>query len=169
MKMKLIITLLAITTFAALANATTMVKLNVDSLSQQSNTVAVGQVVEMRSVMIHGEPWITATVLVEKSLKGYANGFLYLRIPGGVHPINGRLAMTKVEGTPDLHLTERGVFFLQGRAPQYMDLVGWNQGYWRVTNVAGKDYVTRSDESSPVISLDRLTQDVSKASSKFSK
>jgi hypothetical protein len=84
-------------------------------------------------------------VAVEKQVKGNGSRIIQFRIPGGMHVVNGRAAVTVVEGTPVLNRLEKAVFFLSSQGPEYSQLVGWNQGLWRVKIQNGVEVAVRSD------------------------
>jgi hypothetical protein len=150
--------------FLAQAEATVLRKSSVQQLTAESDFVVMGKVVELRSYEVHGEIWTAATVIIEKSVKGNAHGSILLRIPGGVQTVNGKTVVTRVDGVPELNSLQRGVFFLNGKAPQYMDLAGWEQGFWHIESRPEGESVRSWDQrryplSSFIEHLERLTRE----------
>lgn len=147
------------------AYATVMVHLDLDELSRRSDAVVVGTVTDTHTIFVHGYPWTVATLSVHESLLKSTSGSIRVQIPGGVQVINGRVLVTRVDGAPSLTRLQKAVFFLRGNAPENMQLVGWNQGFWPISNVGGREVATSGDESSafPQLSLEDLKSRVQKA------
>ncbi len=148
------------------AQATVQKKLSLTELTSKSALVAVGRVVDLRYLTVNSRVWTIVTVMVETSVKGRGENSIQLRIPGGMQTINGRTLVTKVEGTPEFNRMQRGVFFLNGKAPAYFDLVGWNQGFWKVQTQNGREVaIASSQETDPDVSvpLDRFLYDIRNA------
>ena len=127
------------------ARSTETSKLSVTDLTKAAQVVILGRIVNLKTIVLNGEPWTIATFAVEQTLKGDAKGMIYFRIPGGMQQVNGRTLVTKVEGAPELSTMQRGVLFLSGRAPEYFTPVGLGQGYWRVEAENGRDVVRPSE------------------------
>jgi hypothetical protein len=130
--------------------------LSVESVTQQSDLIVTGTVVDQRFVMIDNQPWTLITVMPDESVKGSARGAVHFRIPGGIWQKDGLPVVTRVEGAPQLELMEKGVFFLHGTAPQYLDLVGWNHGYWKVQSDSGHEVAVSASNPVESVPLDRL-------------
>lgn len=148
------------------AHATVQKKLSLGELTGKSALVAVGRVVDIRYLTVDSRAWTIVTVAVETPVKGSGSNSFQFRLPGGMQIINGRTLVTKVEGTPELNRLQRGVFFLSGRAPAYFDLVGWNQGFWKVETQNGHDVVVASSQeadSEASVPLDRFLNEVRNA------
>ena len=148
------------------AQATVQKKLSLAELTGKSAVVAVGRVIDIRYLTVDSRVWTIVTVALERSVKGRGENSILLRVPGGMQTINGRTLVTKVEGTPELNRMQRGVFFLNGRVPAYFDLVGWNQGFWKVETQNGREVaVASSQEADPDVSipLDRFLNDIRNA------
>jgi len=157
----LLLSTLLLTSFQV--QATVQKKLSLSELTGKSALVAVGRIVDLQYLTVNSRPWTIVTVMVETSVKGKGEKSVQLRVPGGMQNLNGRTLVTKVDGTPDLSRMQRGVFFLNGKAPAYFDLVGWNQGFWKVETQDGRDVaVASSQETDPAVSvpLDRFLNDV---------
>lgn len=149
------------------AHATVMVHLNLDELSRRSDAVVVGTVTDMHTQLINGYPWTVATVSVDQSLLKKASGSIRVQVPGGIQLINGRMLVTHVDGAPSLNRLQKAVFFLRGKAPENMQFVGWNQGFWSIHNSGGREVAVSSYETSvpQQLWLDDLKSRVQKARS----
>lgn len=147
-------------------HATVQKKLSLTELTNKSALVAVGRVVDLRYLTVDSRVWTIVTVMVETPVKGRGQNSIMLRIPGGLQTINGRTLVTKVEGTPELNRLQRGVFFLNGNAPAYFDLVGWNQGFWKVETQNGHEVALASSQETDTgeaLPLDRFLNDIRNA------
>jgi len=157
---------LLILLFSFSAQATVQKKLSLTELTGKSAVVAVGRVVDLHYLTVDSRVWTIVTVVVETPVKGRGQNSVKLRIPGGMQTINGRTLVTRVEGTPELTRLQRGVFFLNGKAPAYFDLVGWNQGFWKVETQNGQEVVTASSQetdASAALPLDRFLNEIRNA------
>jgi hypothetical protein len=130
-----------------ICSGTTLQKLTLQELRTHAATVIVGRVAEIRYQTINGRIWTLVELQVEQALKGTVSGRIHFRIPGGMQSVNGRPLVTRVDGVPQIQLRDRGVFFLEHNPPAFADLVGWNQGFYRLIEKDGKEYVLSSDNT----------------------
>ncbi len=97
---------------------------------RESSLIVRGRVTDVRSEMApgHGMESIV-TVAVESRIKGDADSFVYVRVPGGQLG-RSRVVMT---GAPTFQAGQRAVFFLRSTgADSTMRPVGLSQGIYRV-------------------------------------
>jgi len=164
---KIIGIVIVVLALCGVSQATVVLRSSVESMVQESDLVVLGHIVDVKTVLIDGQPWTNGTFLVEKSMKGNVRGYVYFRIPGGMQQINGRTLVTRAEGAPELNPTEKAVIFLNGNTAEYSSLVGWGHGYWKVQNIDGKEYVRASDsEDNSVTSLESFMNRVRTADTK---
>jgi hypothetical protein len=130
-------------------SGTTLQKLTLPELRTHAASVVIGKVAELRYRTINGRIWTIVELQVEKTLKGNVSGRVHFRIPGGMQSVNGRTLVTRVDGVPQIESRDRGIFFLETNPPAFADLVGWNQGFYRLIEKNGKEYVLRSDQTQP--------------------
>jgi hypothetical protein len=130
-------------------SGTTLQKLNLPELRNHAASVVVASVAGLRYQTFNGRIWTIVELHVEKALKGNSSGRAHFRIPGGLQSVDGRTLVTRVDGVPEIHPGERGIFFLETEPPAYADLVGWNQGFYRLIEKNGEQYVLRSDAVQP--------------------
>ena len=134
-------------------SGTTLQKLTLPELRNHAASVVIARVAGLRYHSFNGRIWTIVELQVEKALKGSSSGKIYFRIPGGMQSVDGRALVTRVDGVPELKPGERGIFFLETTPPAYADLVGWNQGFYRLIEKNGKQYVLRADATQPLQTL----------------
>jgi len=156
--------LVLVVCLSTIASGAVIERLNIASLSEKADVVGLGRVVNLQTSVENGEPWTIVTVTIERALKGSKGSTVKFRIPGGQQVVNGRTLITKVEGTPDLNVNQRAVFFIDGRTENEYALTGLGQGFWRVETKQGKEVATPSaDPEAPGIPLNRLIGEIEKS------
>ena len=145
-------------------SATTLQKLTLPELRDHAVSVVVARVADLRYQSFNGRIWTIVELQVENALKGNSSGRVHFRIPGGMRSVNGRTLVTQVDGVPEIRDGERGIFFLETRPPAFADLVGWNQGFYRLIEKNGKQYVLRSDTARSSQTLDQFLIEFQKGS-----
>jgi hypothetical protein len=131
---------------APYVHGTILQKLSLSELKSAASSVHLARVTQLQYVSEGGGVWTIVTINIEKTLQGnFTVSSVRFRIPGGQQSIDGRTLVTKVDGVPEFHPSERGIFFLESAPPSYSGLLGWNQGFYRVIQRKGEDYVVRSD------------------------
>lgn len=146
MKAKIGTAIIGVIALLQFGHATTMVQMDVRSLTGHSNLIAIGRIAELNTVQLEHQTWTVATVYVERALKGKPANVIYFQVPGGTRTVNGRTFVTVVDGIPQINPQQKVVLFLNGKAPQYYELTGWEQGYWHIQNQNGQEVVSRSAE-----------------------
>lgn len=104
-----------------------------------SATVVRGRVTDVRALRSpSGEVESFVTIAVESVLKGSADAFVSMRVPGGVI---GRYRTVMV-GAPVMRTGEHAVFFLRRGAGNTFVPVGLAQGVYRVTTTGGRAMIS---------------------------
>jgi hypothetical protein len=132
---------------ANIVSATVIQKLSLNVMTRQSDLIGVGQISALRTIVDRGDVWTVATISIEKTVKGAPGQVVYFRLPGGRYTENGRTLVTTVEGVPELTVLQKGVFFLEGKAPQYLIPVGFSQGIWKIDVRKGVETATALNTS----------------------
>lgn len=158
--------LIGVIVMCPLAPATVVDRLTFSELARRADRIVVGKVIDIRYEVIGGEAWTVVTALPELQYKG-KDSTVTFRIPGGRQIVNGRILVTAVEGAPQFHILQKGVFFVGGQAPEYFQLLGWNRGFWPIEIRAGREMVLENtnepDQTAPAIELGRFLQAVDRA------
>lgn len=131
---------------ASAAQATTAVALNNQALTSTADVIAIGRVVDSRSVW-EGRILVTqVTVRIEETLKGGAGETIVVTLPGGIDA-NRRIpvAMTYA-GAPTLQPGERTFLFLDrdDENADRLTVVGFSQGKFSIAvEPSGTEIVER--------------------------
>jgi hypothetical protein len=123
--------LLAATLLAAVAEATVVVPMDLKKLTDTAQTIAHGQVVDVRSQWAATGHRIETVVTVDVTsyLKGNLGAQFIFRVPGGAV---GPLRSVTV-GAPTFRQGDEVVVFLDATGPAIPHVVGFNQGVFRVS------------------------------------
>lgn len=127
-------------------DTTLAVALSVEDMVRQSDVIAIGNVVETRSVWSDQTLVTLATVTVTESLKGTAST-LTVELPGGIDANRAvPIAMT-FPGAPSLQPGDNAFLFLTatgGVAGSY-NVTGFSQGKFSIiTDESGEEMVSRN-------------------------
>lgn len=128
------------------ADSTLTVALSLEDMVSQSDVIAIGNVVETKSVWVDRSLVTLATVSVTESLKGNGSSTITVELPGGIDA-NRKIpiAMT-YPGAPTLTPGENAFLFLTatgGVAGSY-NVAGFSQGKFSiVTDENGERMVSR--------------------------
>jgi hypothetical protein len=132
----LIVTLgLGILTLARAASATVLVPADLGELVAGARTIVHGKVVDATSQWLEGRRGIETivTIEVEDALKGAGGNSVSFRVPGGqMGPYRSFMP-----GAPGFAAGEEVIVFLAGEGPVIPHIVGFSQGVYRVTSLAG--------------------------------
>lgn len=113
------------------AQASIVVQMSVESLTQDATTIVVGRVVETRASWTEGDHGAIVTdvvVEVEESIKGAKVERLTFRVMGGrVDDLAQR-----VPGEPVFRRGERALLFLDARPGGRLGVLGMGQGCYRI-------------------------------------
>ena len=120
------------------AYATTYIPVDFATIVSQSQTIAHGRVVDVRSIMTVPEGRIESivTLTVIDAIKGVADSTLSFQVPNGQI---GRYRRILV-GAPEFAPGDDVIVFLRGGAPQLPSIFGVSQGVYRV----GRDSTARA-------------------------
>ena len=75
---------------ASFATASSVEKLDLQTLTASSDLIGIARVVNAQTVLENGQPWMITTVLMETQLKGARQSSVQIRIPGGYRKIGNR-------------------------------------------------------------------------------
>lgn len=115
---------------SALASATTLVAMDVDTLVAHSDAVAVVRVDSVDTVRSGGRLTRHVHLVVEEGLLGASAGeALVVLVPGGVAGDWGQ----RVVGAPEPQAGDRALVFLQRSGGGYFRAVGLSQGWLTIT------------------------------------
>jgi len=154
--------LLIVLLFAMQTEATIIKKMSIRDLSSDADQIISGRVVDLQYENVNGYLWTLATIRISKSVKGMISGSVQIRIPGGRQTVNGRTLVTQIEGAPVLNNLDEGVFFLESRPPAYPQVLGWEQGYFRISRIGGREYFSSARQSEPQ-PLENLFQEIERS------
>lgn len=114
--------------------ASTFLTAELREVVSDAATVVRGRVTDVRAVRSPaGEVESIVTIAVESVLKGAADAFVSMRVPGGTI---GRYR-TVMTGAPVMRVGDRAVFFLKRGPGNAFWPVGLSQGIYRVTMSGG--------------------------------
>ncbi|HXZ19918.1 MAG TPA: hypothetical protein VEG63_08205 [Candidatus Acidoferrales bacterium] len=110
------------------ARATTLARMSVRELTQQSTYVARVRCVSVVSVADFGLVWTLTTFEVAQPWKGNPPPRFTVRLPGG----EAAGVRVSVEGAPRFTVGEDLVLFLTADRGRLMNIVSWAQGTFRI-------------------------------------
>jgi len=114
--------------------ASTFLSAEFREVVSEASTIVRGRVTDVRAVRsTAGEVESVVTIAVESALKGSAERFVSMRVPGGTI---GRYRTVMI-GAPLMQVGEQAVFFLKRGAGNSLWPVGLAQGIYRVNPGAG--------------------------------
>jgi hypothetical protein len=133
---------------AAIASATTLVRLRFEDLARESTAVARLRCIASETVWEKGEIWTETHFAVVESEKGSLPGLVTTRMMGGSY---GHLR-SHVEGVPVFRNGEEAYLFLWTRPGEPYRVLGWSQGTFRIARDAatGLEKVTQDSAAAPV-------------------
>ncbi len=114
--------------------ASTFLSAEFRAVVSEASTIVRGRVTDVRAARSPaGDVESVVTIAVETALKGTADAFIAMRVPGGSI---GRYRTVMV-GAPVMRVGEQAVFFLKRGPANSLWPVGLAQGIYRVSNVGG--------------------------------
>lgn len=119
--------------------ATTLVRMSVRELAQQSTYVARVRCVSVVSMSDLGLVWTLTTFEVAQAWKGNPPPRFTVRLPGG----EAAGVRVTVEGAPRFRVGEDVVLFLTADRGRLMNIVSWAQGTFRIR----KNPLTKIEEA----------------------
>lgn len=153
-----ILLLIGLALIAAVAQATTLVRLHFQDLVHYSYSVARVRCLRAQTRMENGEIWTDTSFRVLWQQKGYLPEEIVVRQPGGkfLH------LHSHVEGTPEFRPGEEVYLFLSGHPGRQFFIVGWTQGTFRIHRDlrSGGETVSQDSAEIPVFdpASDSFTQ-----------
>jgi hypothetical protein len=127
----------------AVANGTTLARLQFDEMAQQSSAVARLRCLGAESKWDRGEIWTETRFEVLQQSKGLLPGLVSVRMPGGVV---GNLH-SHVDSVPVFRAGEEVYLFLLGTPGQPYRVMGWTQGTFRITRDKETELETVTEDS----------------------
>ncbi len=143
-----ILFLAALALLAAVASATTLSRLKLEDLAQQSTAVARLRCLEAKSQWEHGEIWTETKFEVVQREKGTLPGIVTVRTMGGSV---GHLH-SHVDEVPSFRSSEEVYLFLWAREGGLYQVLGWSQGTFRIARnqQSGLEVVTQDSASAAI-------------------
>jgi hypothetical protein len=138
--------LMALASIALLAEATTLVRMDLEELTAAADVVARARCLENRAQWDAGEIYTLTQFEVVEQLKGSAPEQITVKL------IGGRLGnlVSKVDAVPRFQAGEEVFLFLEPKASGDWGVIGWVQGTFRI-------------ERNPRTEQETVTQDTSAA------
>jgi len=121
---RFVTTLVCVAALAATAAATVFIPTEFREVIADAGLIVRGHLTDVRATTIGGSVETIGTVAVENVLKGQSDGFVSIRVPGGV--IDGRRFV--MVGAPELRVGEQAVFFLKRGQDNVWRPVGLSMG-----------------------------------------
>jgi hypothetical protein len=133
---------------AVAASATTLSRLKLEDLAQESTAVARLRCLSATSQWEHGEIWTETRFEVLQREKGALPGVVTVRLLGG-HV--GHLR-SQVNEIPVFRAGEEVYLFLWAREGEAYQVLGWSQGTFRIARnpQSGLEMVTQDSAASPI-------------------
>ncbi len=139
---------LALLVVAAAASATSLARLRLEDLAQQSTAVARLRCMGAASRWEQGEIWTETKFEVVQREKGELPGILTVRTLGGTV---GHLH-SRVDEAPSFRSGEEVYLFLWARDGEPFQVLGWSQGTFRISRDAqsGLEIVTQDSAAAAI-------------------
>lgn len=135
------------------ASATSLVRLDLDAMVDQSATVVVGSAVSQRSEQTENGLYTMTTFSVSDAVVGNSGSTVTVATPGGIR-VNGKFKFAETwPGAPQFARGQEVLMFLtadDGVGPQ---VVGFSQGVLQVMDTAEGKAVRMPGENGEVVSL----------------
>lgn len=140
---------------ASIANATTLLRVELPALTQAAELIIYAKCVDRESRWENGSVWSFVDFRVIETLKGtaVAGEKIRVRVAGGQV---GHL-QTRIDGVPEFFMGEEVIVFLERTAPGDFGVTGWTQGTFRVSHDM-KGGLNVTQESSEFPMFDRNTK-----------
>lgn len=143
-----ILFLVGLALIAAVANATTLARLNFNDLASRANAIARVRCLRSTSLWKNGEIWTRTEFAVIEQTKGDVPRTLEVEMPGGViGPLHSR-----VDEVPAFAPAEEAYLFLWLAKDGSYRVLGWSQGAFRIhkDTATGLETVTQDSAAAPV-------------------
>lgn len=131
------------------AEATSLIPLTLGQLTRLSDLVFEGQVIERDVVEDHeGSIWTRYTLQIEVMWRGTLkreSQYLEISLRGGELGQGVHRRKQVIYGQPQLHLNDRGIFFLERASTGHWVFAGMSQGWFKIQVRGEEEWVTRSN------------------------
>jgi hypothetical protein len=121
---RFVTTLVCVVALGATAAATVFVPTEFREVVADAGLIVRGHLTDVRAIATGATVETVGTVAVENVLKGQSDGFVSIRVPGGV--VDGRRFV--MVGAPELRVGEQALFFLKRGADNVWRPVGLSMG-----------------------------------------
>lgn len=128
-------------------DTTLAVGLSLDDMVDQSDVIAIGNVLDTKSVWVDGTLVTLATVSVSETLKGAGSESLTVVLPGGIDANRQIPVAVSYPGAPRLTPGENAFLFLNSD-------VDYGLGYNVAGFAQGKFSIVNDEDGEPVVSRD---------------
>jgi hypothetical protein len=147
-RMLWVLFLIGLALIAAVAQATTLVRLSFQDLVRYSNSIARARCLRADTRMDKGEIWTDTTFRVLSHKKGYLPEEIVVRQPGGTF----QHLHSHVDAIPQFRPGEEVYLFLLAHPGNPFLIVGWSQGTFRIRRDlrSGGQTVTQDSAETPV-------------------
>jgi hypothetical protein len=143
-----ILFLMGLALLAAVANATTLARMQFEELAQRATAVARVRCLAIASKWQNGEIWTETQFEILEQSKGALPAIVTVRMLGGsVGGLNSH-----VEGVPSFRAGEEAYLFLWAPDGEPYRVLGWSQGTFRIARNArtGFETVTQDSAAAPL-------------------
>lgn len=138
---------------ALVAHATTLTRLRLEDLAQESTAVARLRCLGAESHWERGEIWTETRFEVVATEKGPLEGIVTVRLPGGsVEHLHSR-----VDGAPAFRPGEEVYLFLWRKEGEPYCVLGWSQGTFRIARNPDSGLETVAQDSAATLVFDPRT------------
>lgn len=122
------------------------VALSVEDMVNQSDVIAIGNVVETKSIWVDRTLVTLATVSVTESLKGNSASTITVELPGGIDANRAVPIAMSYPGAPNLTPGENAFLFLTatGETGGSYNVAGFSQGKFSIVDEDGEQMVSRN-------------------------
>ena len=140
--------LVGLAVLAVAANATTLARLSLNDLAQESTAVARLRCLGATSFWDQGEIWTETRFEVLEREKGSLPGIITVRMLGG----SAQHFHSRVDGVPAFRAGEEVYLFLWAREGEPYRVLGWSQGTFRIARNPDSGFETvTQDSATPVL------------------
>jgi hypothetical protein len=146
-----ILFLVGLALLAVVASATTMSRLRLLDLTEQSTAIARLRCIGAKSQWDQGEIWTETKFEVVQREKGVLPGIITVRMIGG----NVGHLHSRVDEVPQFHPGEEVYLFLWSREGQPFQILGWSQGTFRIARDprSGLEVVSQDSATASIFDL----------------
>lgn len=131
------------------ASATTLERLSLADLVDQSAAAVIGEVAGMESAYSEGRFYTVVTVRIDDVLFGQAGSSVRIRYPGGSAEVNGVRVGETVAAAPPRMEGMKGAYFLSAAGSDgTRDIVGFTQGQFDIVTRGDQDLIASPDQAS---------------------